>query len=112
MYLVNGQPARSVSVTLQHFNLDDGFEVPLLDGILRESDHVSRHLIKLSSSDATYIVFVCAKPPDRSRRLQRRHEPNAQWDGEMLILRHAKSKQGFINLTTRDRRLVPYIVLQ
>ncbi len=111
-YFVSGARLRSVPVTLQHFNIDEGFEVPLLDGIMKGSQLVRRHLIKLSSSMATYIVFMCTKTPDRSSRLLRRRNRNVPWEGDMLILRRAMFKQGYVNLTKRDRRLVPYIITQ
>ncbi|EIW58454.1 uncharacterized protein TRAVEDRAFT_20459 [Trametes versicolor FP-101664 SS1] len=109
-YCVSGSRPRAVFVTLQHFNFDEGFEVPLLDGIMRGSQLVHRHLMKLSSSAATYIVFVCTKTLDRRGRLQRRHDRNVPWEGDMLVLRRAMFKQGYVNLTKHDKRLVPYIV--
>lgn len=68
--------------------------------------------MKVSSSAATYIVFVCTKTPDRQGRLQRRHDRNVHWEGDMLVLRRAMFKQGYVNLTKHDKRLVPYIVSQ
>ncbi len=111
-YYLSGSRPRPVFVTLQHFNFDEGFEVPLLDGIMGGADTAQRHLMKLSSSMATFIVFVCTKTPDRGTRLLRRRNRDVPWQGDMLILRRAMFKQGYVNLTKRDKRHIPYIISQ
>ncbi|EIW61756.1 uncharacterized protein TRAVEDRAFT_18356 [Trametes versicolor FP-101664 SS1] len=104
-YYTPGAPIRLISVPVQHFNFDDGFEQPLLDGILHGSAHVERHVLKLSSSMADYLVFVATKPMlDRQTRLLRRRYGNLIWDGDLVIFRRSLNKQGFVNMRKGDRQ--------
>lgn len=98
---------------VEHFNHDEGFEQPLLDGVLRGSTHVTRRLFKLCSAEASYLVYIATNTTrDRGARLERRRVGDNAWEGDMVILRRSMNKPCFVNFRRGDRGRAASIIVQ
>ncbi|KAI0357515.1 hypothetical protein OH77DRAFT_1399250, partial [Trametes cingulata] len=110
-YYAAGHDIRPVVVPLQHFNFDSGVEQPLLDGILHGSSHIRRYILLPAGSDVSFTAYIAGKSaPSRADRARRRSDGSLLWDGDMVILRHAKFKRTFVNSRKDDRKRAGTVV--
>ncbi|KAI0355621.1 hypothetical protein OH77DRAFT_1402666, partial [Trametes cingulata] len=110
-YYAAGHELRPVAIPMQRFNFDCGVEQPLLDGILHGADRVTRYVLRPTGSDVSYTAYVASKATTgRGDRAYRRAYGALAWDGDMVVLRHAKYTRTYVNARKDDRRRAEAVI--
>lgn len=98
--------AQRFAIAVQHFNINHGFEHPLLDTAFPPHSRADRYRVRMPGHDVVFYFYVTRGPrtigPNRSLlRVDNAHP----WFGEMVVLRRAKYFDGFVNFRHGDTYL-------
>lgn len=94
--------AHVYGIALQHFAIDEGFDIPLFNNVFSVITEVSSERLSAGQDvfDVFYITTASTKGANESL-LATARGPN--WRGEVVVLRRAKVHNGYVNLRPGDR---------
>ncbi|EIW54146.1 uncharacterized protein TRAVEDRAFT_23341 [Trametes versicolor FP-101664 SS1] len=94
--------AHVYSIALQHFAIDEGFDVPLFDNVFTVITEVSSERVDVQGSvfDVFYVTKTSTGGPNEALL---RTPQGPAWKGELIVLRRAKIHNGYVNLRRGDR---------
>ncbi|KAH9899670.1 hypothetical protein C8Q73DRAFT_787535 [Cubamyces lactineus] len=98
--------AHPFAVTVQYFNINHGFEHPVLNAVIPPPEHANRYQVRMPDRDVVFYFYVTrgsrANGPNRSLLDIDDTHP---WFGEIIVLRRAKYFDGFVHFRQGDSAL-------
>lgn len=103
--------AHLYAIALQHFSIDEGFDIPLFDNVFSVITQVSSKRMVVGKD--TYDVFYVPTASTRGANEALLGTPRGPtWRGEVIVLRRAKIHNGYVNLRRGDRSAIIAVVFR
>ncbi|KAI0349028.1 hypothetical protein OH77DRAFT_1594452 [Trametes cingulata] len=92
------------SIVLEHFAIDEGFDIPLFHNVFTVLGQVFSERIEVNLQRVTFDVFYTTSASTGGPNEALLSFPDGPaWKGEFLVLRRSKIHNGYVNLRKGDR---------
>ncbi|KAI0351708.1 hypothetical protein OH77DRAFT_847399 [Trametes cingulata] len=96
--------AHNYAVALEHFAIDEGFEIPLFENVFTTIGQVFSKRIQLPQQRVTFDVFYTTRASTGGPNEALLSAPNGPaWKGEVIVIRRSKIHNGYVNLRKGDQ---------